>query len=142
MSCINFDDFLASQYGITDQVYNNLHNEQPNKPVFFQPFSSKSDPLCRLVSVVTAPIAFFINALKKALYMVLYAFKSVFDLMTCDPSGASVSLAESYNNLLITGISLLAAITSPIINALGFIGGGIACGFDLAEDEKESHSMQ
>lgn len=126
MSLKRINDFLSENYGVSERVYQNIYNKRSSAPIFFMPYRFKSDPLFRAASIVTAPICYSIYALEKAIGSIVYILKSIGSLAMLHPNESLNSLKYCFDNLLQTGINLLAAVMSPIINTLALIGGGVA----------------
>jgi hypothetical protein len=127
MNLIEFNQFLLRNSHVTGRVLSNVFEDRPSsiKPFFFQPYQSKSDPLYRGSSIVTAPLCLFVVAVEFAGASILFAIKSVMDLATLNPGQAKENGGGSIKLLMAMSAALCMAILSPLINAVDLIGGGV-----------------
>ncbi len=122
-------------------VLKNLSPSEDNRAICAT-YQWKSDTFFRAASIVTAPVAISILAVEHLAFSVTYAFTAIEALVT-STYDTSESLEKSGNLFLKSGklflsfvIGALIAILSPIINAVDFIGGGIATLMQGGEDQK------
>lgn len=138
----DLNEFLLKNSGVPGTAFLNfLSSESDIKRNFFQPYQSKSDLFFRSATVITAPITLTAIALEFAALTLGYAIKSLVEFVMLRPSDAVDDLGNSAMSFM-TAIGLaLAALASPVINAVDLIGSGVVTLRQNHEhDEQENNS--
>ena len=143
MTITELNNFLESNCGITMDVIRNqsAENPLPIRSFFFKPYESKTDPLYRAATVMTAPLAFTAVAAECALFSILYAFKSIVDLAALDITSSRANLSGSLYFLTATAAALCIAVISPLLNAIDLIGAGISTLYQDSDEEENQASQ-
>lgn len=124
----NINDFLTENSGVTGILLESALGgcQLPVRSFFFKPYKNTADALSRTGAIVAAPVLLGALSFEFALISVFSVLNALVELVTMDTKAAQDNLIESAAAFILTGIVLLAAVTSPIINAIDLIGGGIA----------------
>ena len=110
--------------GVTSKIILNAFAPQPQpfKSLFFQSSLPDNHKAVKACSVLTAPIILGMNAIILPFITVGYAIKSLFDIAILCPTHCLKDLKKLVISLTAIGIVLSAALTSPIINCIDWIG--------------------
>ena len=104
-----------------------------NRAILFKPFESKSDAALSLLSIISAPMFLTFLALDEMVSFIVSGLKFIANLVTSGPDAAKESGAEAVNHLLGAFTSLLAAVVSPVINAVDFVGSCVTTSTEIVE---------
>ena len=112
---------LVKAGGCTGELLLNELDKARDEFQFFRPFKSKQQGLQQFASIVTAPVAAVIFVFEAAVITVIYAIKTMVDLVfNQDECSEDIHVA-----MVGLGMGILALgciIASPLINAVNWVG--------------------
>lgn len=117
---MSFEAFLKITGGTTVKLFDKLANDKKHA-VFFQPFQSKTDLAFRGTSIVTAPVVSAGMAVFLPCASIFFACKSFIHLFT-DTKVAKADISDAGAFLVVTGVAIVSAVTSALINLIDFLG--------------------
>lgn len=121
----DLNTFFLRHSGVTGKVVDLVMTDNTREPAFFSAYRSGLDPLCRTLSIVTAPVCMALLAAEFFVGAIVFAFKSLFDVFIDGPQKAKKSATMACGCLLMLAVSIFASFLSPLINTLDMIGGGV-----------------
>jgi hypothetical protein len=88
----------------------------------FKPFESKTDTALSALSIISAPICLTLLALDEILSFIVSSLNFIATRFTLGPDAAKELGTEAVNHLLKAFKALLAAVVSPVVNTVDFVG--------------------
>ncbi len=123
------DKLLGKSIGVLNycrDTSNKQASSTGNGLEFFKSYASFSDAAFRAGSVVCAPIILACLSAFFGMITTACLASALFSLVTCNSSGRFVSHANEGRHSFLTSLQFaFLALTSPLINAVDIIGGGI-----------------
>ena len=102
------------------------HDAAREHTKLFKPFESSSDAALSALSIVSAPLLLTLLALDEMLLFIVSSLKSIYNFVSSKPDEAKELGAEAVGHLFNAVKALLAAVVSPVVNTVDFVGSCVA----------------